>query len=132
MNIRQEVETAVAAFASEQNPVLPIAYEGVPFTKPTSTPWLEVVFLNSATMNATVDATRSRTYGTIQISCYVPDGNGMKVLDNLTRDVAALFPVFDKERYTTFSVEQPPNISSAMIDTQFRMAAVRVKYRQEA
>jgi hypothetical protein len=132
MNIRQEVETAIAAFAAEQSPAIPVALEGKAFTKPTGIPWLEIVFLNSVTTTATIDATRTRTYGTIQINVYVPDGKGMKALDNLTWDVAALFPVADKERYTTFSVEQPPNISSAMIDTQFRMAAVRVKYRQEA
>jgi hypothetical protein len=132
MNIRQEVEGTIAAFAASQSPAITVSYEGVAFNKPTGAPWLEVVFLNSVTTNANIDATRSRTYGTIQINVYVPDGKGMKQLDTLTNAVAALFPVADKARYTTFSVEQPPNVSSAMIDTQFRMAAVRVKYRQEA
>jgi hypothetical protein len=132
MNIRQEVESAITAFAQAQNPVIPVSYEGVPFSKPQSGPWLEVVFLTSATTNATVDATRTRTYGTVQISVYTPDGKGMKQLDSITAAIAELFPVADKARYSTFSVEQPAQISAAMIDTQFRMAAVRIRYRQEA
>jgi hypothetical protein len=132
MNIRQEVEGAIEAFANSQSPALPIAYEGKPFTKPTGIPWLEIVFLNSVVTSATVDASRTRTYGTIQINVFCPDGRGMKQLDSLTATVAALFPVTDRARYATFYVDQPPNISPAMIDTQFRMAAVRVKYRQEA
>jgi len=132
MNIRQEVESAITAFAQAQNPAIPVSYEGVPFSKPQSGSWLEVVFLTSATSTATVDATRTRTYGTVQVNCYVPDGRGMKQLDSLTESVADLFPVADKALYNTFSVEQPAQISAAMIDTQFRMAAVRIRYRQEA
>lgn len=131
MNIRQEVEAAVAAYAAAQNPVIPIAYEGVAFTKPTNAPYLEIVFLSNNILNATVDATRQRVYGSFQINCYVPDGKGMKRLDTLTNDIAALFPVFDKARYTTFSVEQPANVSPPMTDAAFRVAAVRVQYRQE-
>lgn len=131
MNIRQEVETAVAAYASAQSPAIPIAYEGVPFTKPVGAPYLEIVFLSNNILNATVDATRQRVHGSFQINCYVPDGKGMKRLDTLTNDIAALFPVFDKARYTTFSVEQPANVSPPMTDAAFRVAAVRVQYRQE-
>lgn len=130
MNIRQEIESAVAAFANAQSPPIPIAYEGVAFTKP-SGPYLEILFLDSSAMNATVDASRIRKYGIVQISCYVLDGRGMKELDALTDNIIALFPVNDKGLYTTFSVEQPPNASPPMGDTKFRMAAVRVKYRQE-
>jgi hypothetical protein len=132
MNIRQEIEGAIAAFAAAQSPAITVSYEGVAFNKPVGAPWLEVVFLNSVTTNATVDAARTRTYGTVQIAVYVPDNKGMKQLDTLTNAIAALFPVTDRARYSTFFVDQPPNISPAMIDTQFRMAAVRVKYRQEA
>lgn len=131
MNIRQEVESAVAAFAASQNPVLAVSYEGVPFVKPSGAPFLEVVFLANNVMNATVDAQRQRVVGTFQINAYVPDGKGMKALDTLTNNIVALFPVYDKARYTTFSVEQPANVSPPMQDAAFRVAAVRVKYRQE-
>jgi hypothetical protein len=131
MNIRQEVESAVAAFANSQTPQIPIAFEGVPFTKPTNGPYLEVFFLANSPMNATVDVSRIRVYGTFQINCYVLDGKGMKALDDLSDSIVALFPVNNKGLYTTFSVEQPPNVSPPLSDTKFRMAAVRVKYRQE-
>lgn len=131
MNIRQEVETTIAAFAAAQTPPITVSYEGVPFTKPNGTPYLEVVFLNNNTMNATVDATRVRVYGNFQVNVYAPDGRGMRQLDDLSSAVAALFPVANKARYSTFSVEQPPDASAAMIDSAFRWCAVRVKYRQE-
>lgn len=131
MNIRQEVETAIANFARQQTPAIAVAFEGVPFTKPTGQPYLEVVFLNNTVTNATVDATRARVYGTIQVNVNIPDGHGIGALDSLTSAVAQLFPVYDKTRFNTFSVEQPPNISQSMIDLQYRWASVRVKYRQE-
>lgn len=131
MNIRQEVETVIANFAKQQYPQIGVAYEGVPFVKTVGQPYLEIIFLSSTSMNATVDAQHTRIYGTFQINVYVPDGFGMAQLDSLSSAVAALFPVYDKSRYTTFSVEQTPNISASMIDVQYRWAAVRVKYRQE-
>ena len=131
MNIRQEVELAITAFANSQSPPIPVAYEGVTFVKPTTGPYLEVVFLDSSAMNATVDASRIRKFGTFQINCYVEDGHGMKSLDALTDNIIALFPVNNKGLYTTFSVEQPANASPTMSDAKFRMSAVRVDYRQK-
>jgi hypothetical protein len=131
MNIRQEVESAIAAFASEQNPPLPVAYEGVPFNKPVNSPFLEVVFLANNITNATVDALRQRVYGSFQVNVYAPNGKGMKQLDGLTSEIAALFPVYDKAKYSTFSVEQPANVSPPMTDAAYRVAVVRVQYRQE-
>jgi len=131
MNIRQEVESAVAAFASAQTPAIPVAYEGVAFNKPTGSPYLQVVFLNNSITNATVDAERQRVYGSFQIMVYVPDGKGMKQLDMLTNEISALFPVYNKSLYSTFSVEQPANVSPPMTDAAFRVAVVRVQYRQE-
>lgn len=129
MNIRQEVEKAVATFAASQN--IPVAYEGVAFTKPTNSSWLEVTFLDPSVMNPTVDGERIRKRGVVQIDVYVVDNKGSKSLDELTEAITRLFPFHDKARYTTFSVEQTPNVSSPMIDGIFRWAAVRVKYRQE-
>jgi hypothetical protein len=131
MNIRQEVESAIAAFAAAQSPAISVAYEGVAFNKPVGSPYLQVVFLNNAIKNATVDAMRQRVYGSFQVMVCVPDGKGMKQLDTLTSAVAALFPVYDKAKYSTFSVEQPANISPPMTDAAFRVAVVRVQYRQE-
>lgn len=131
MNIRQEVESAIAAFASAQSPAIPVAYEGVAFTKPVNAPYLEVVFLSNNVMNATVDAQRQRVVGSFQINVYMVNGKGMKQLDTLTSAIAEMFPVADKARYSTFSVEQPANVSPPMTDAAFRVAAVRIQYRQE-
>jgi hypothetical protein len=129
MNIRQEVESAIAAYARANN--MTCSFEGVPFNKPVNAPWLEVMFLMSSTMNPTVDGSRVRKTGVFQINTYVPVGKGMKALDSLSDDIVALFPFDRKELYQTFSVEQTPNASQAMIDAGFIWCAVRVKYRQE-
>jgi hypothetical protein len=131
MNIRQEVESAIATFASLQTPKIVVAYEGVPFSKPNNSSWLEVVFLDAAVTNPTVDGLGIRKQGVFQINCNVIDGKGMKSLDELTESIVSLFPFHDKARYTTFSVEQTPHVSPPMLDGVFRWAAVRVKYRQE-
>lgn len=129
MNIRQEVESVIAAYASSNN--IPVAYEGVAFDKPLTGNWLEVVFLASNTMNPTVDGSRIRKTGVFQVTCYVPSGRGLRALDMLAEDIVNLFPFDQKELYQTFSVEQTPNTSQAMIDTKYLCCAVRVKYRQE-
>ena len=129
MNIRQEVESVIAAYASSKN--IPVAYEGVPFNKPTSGNWLEVVFLASNTTNPTIDATRIRKTGVIQINCYVPNGKGMKAIDALSDEIISLFPFDQRDLFQTFYVEQTPDASQAMIDAAFLWCAVRVKYRQE-
>ena len=131
MNIRQEVEKALLAYATAKSPKIPVAFEAVPFNKPKDGNWLELMFIDPVVINPTVDALRTRKYGIIQINCYVPDGKGMKNLDDLTEEIVALFPVHDKNKFTTFSVEQTPKVSSSFPDDKFRVAVVRVKYRQE-
>lgn len=131
MNIRQEVEKTLFAFAATKSPKIPLAVEAKPFTKPTSGPWLEWMLLDPLVINPTVDALRTRKYGIIQINVRVDEGKGMMELDNLTEEIAALFPVHDKNKFTTFSVEQTPKVSSSFPDDKFRVAVVRVKYRQE-
>lgn len=131
MNIRQEVEKTLLAYASAKIPKIPVAFEAVPFTKPSTGNWLELMFLEPVVINPTVDVLRTRKYGIIQINCCVPDGQGMKALDQLTEEIVALFPVHDKTKFHTFTVEQTPKISSSFPDDKFRVAVVRVKYRQE-
>lgn len=131
MNIRQEVEKTLFAFAATKSPKIPIAVEAKAFDKPKNGPWLEILFLDPLVINPTVDALRTRKYGIIQINTYVDDGKGMAELDKLTEEIVALFPAHDKNKFTTFSVEQTPKVSSSFPDDKFRVAVVRVKYRQE-
>ncbi len=129
MNIRQEVETAITTWAKANN--VAVAYEGKAFNKPKQGNWLEIVFLDPQVMNPTVDATRTRKRGIFQISCYIPDNQGIGPLEELTTAIVNLFPYYDQQRYQTFTVEQTPNVSSSFPEDAFRCAAVRVKYRQE-
>lgn len=131
MNIRQEVEKTLLAFASSQSPPISVAIEGKAFTKPKQGNYLEVVFEAPAVMNPTVDVTRVRKYGVIQILCFIETNRGVGPLEILTDSVAQLFPVYEKQRYQNFTVEQTPFVSQAFPEDRFLCAVVRVKYRQE-
>lgn len=131
MNIEQEVETELLAFASSQTPSIPVAFELAAFTKPSTGNYLELVFETPEVMNPTVDVLRVRKYGVIQILCFTESNRGAGPLQALTESVAALFPVYDKQRYSTFTVEQTPTISRPFPEGKFACSVVRVKYRQE-
>lgn len=129
MNIRQEVEKAVAGFAASKS--IPVAYEGVAFDKPSDKPFLTITFVGHHNHNASVDGLHTRKRGIFQVEAYVPTGKGMKSLDTLTEEIVALFPAHRKDIFQEFSVERRPEVSSAFQDGTFMCAVVRVEYRQE-
>ena len=132
MSIRSEIESRLLSWAASQSPAIPVSLEGVAFTKPTVGNYLEVFFLGSATTNPTIDGTRVRNIGTVQVNCCVPDGTGSKNVEALAQSIVNLFPVVPKSIMTTVSVEQTPQTSQALINNTFRFIPVRIKYRQES
>lgn len=130
MTIRTELEAPLRLYATTNN--IPVAWEGVPFTKPTGTPYLQIFFLDKSISNPTVEFSRKRTRGFVQINVCVPDGNGSKQVENLAEDIAALYPAADKQAFATVSIEQHPQIGRAMIDANFRIIPISVEYRQES
>lgn len=130
MSIRQEVEKTLKAFADSKG--ITMAYEGRAFDKPkVPANYIEYILEEPVVINPTVDVLRVRKYGVIQVICFTPDNKGMGPLDILTEEVASLFPVHLKQRFTNFTVEQTPTVSSSFTEGIFRCAVVRVKYRQE-
>jgi hypothetical protein len=131
MSIRSELELKLAAWASSQVPPIPVAYEGVAFTKPTTGPWLQPTMLTSSTVNPTVEATRRRERGVFQINCYVRDGLGSAAVENLSNNIVNLYPVVPKTG--TVSIEQTPQTAAAIVTQDgWRYIPVRVSYRQES
>lgn len=131
MTIRSEIESRLLAWAAAQNPPIPVALENVSFTKPgAGKSYLQVFFLNSATVNTDVSATGERETGIVQINCCVPQGTGAGAGDNLAESIKSLFPVLPKTG--TVSIERPAQTSAAIMrDDGYRVIPVSISYRVE-
>jgi len=126
--IRNEVETKVKAWADSQNPVIPIAFENVPFTKPDGT-FIELYIIPATTVNTTVGAKRATMLGTIQLNIHAKEGVGTKTSEDIAQSLINLFPVVPKTG--TVSIEQTGSIMNPLYDAQWRITPVRFRYRQE-
>lgn len=102
---RQELEARLATFAAAQVPSIPVSYESVPFTRPTSGMWLECFFVSGPTVIATLDATTNRERGIWAVNCWIQSGTGVGKLDTLAAQVVAIFKVIPK--VGSVSIEQP-------------------------
>lgn len=114
LSVRQELESRLAAFAAAQSPPLAVAWEGISFTRPTGSPWLECFLISSNTISATVDATRNRERGSLSINVWYPSGVGVGKADSLAASLVKTFPVIPKQG--SVSIEQPGNTSKVMYD----------------
>lgn len=124
--LRKEIEDKVAAWATTKN--IPIAYENITFTKPTTT-WIELYIIPATTVNPTVNAKRATLYGMIQFNIYTKSGEGSKKSEDLAQELIDLFPVVPKTG--TVSIEQTGSIMNPLYDSQWRVLPVRIRYRQE-
>lgn len=130
MSARSEIETRINSWAKMQKPPIPIAFEGVSFTKPTSGPYLEIFMLGSTNINRNVAAEGVRTYGMFQINCYAPANKGMGEVEALRDSMVALFPVLPKTG--TVSIEAPLSWSGSDVIDGFVLVPVRANYRIES
>lgn len=127
--VRQELETRLLAFANAQIPPLKVAFEDVPFTKPT-TPFLEAIIVPAITINVTVNGNRIRELGVMQVNVWYPEGQGAGKGEALANKIIAYFPVVPKTG--TVSIEQTPYKSRAIMDVSgWRIIPVTLNYRQE-
>lgn len=113
--IRQELESRLATFASAySSPALLVAWENVPFTKPTNKPFLECFIIPAGIVSATLDASRTRERGTFQVNVWFPSGKGSSKVEGIARDIVAAFPVVPK--IDNVSIEEPGNVSRLITD----------------
>jgi len=130
MTARSEIETRITNWAKAQTPPVPVAFEGVSFTKPTSGPYLEVFMLGSDSKLRNVAADGVREYGMFQVNCYTPAGKGMGGVEAMAESIVALFPVLPKTG--AVSIEQPLSWSSGSVIDGFTFVPVRGNYRIES
>lgn len=128
--VRQELEARLATFAASQVPSLPVAWEGVPFVKPT-TAWLECYLASAGTLSVTVDASRNRERGTLSVNVWVPSGWGVGKADALSQAVVRAFKVVPKQG--SVSIEAPGNTGKIMMDVAGWIAIpISFPYRYES
>lgn len=128
--IRQELEQRIAAVASSLIPPIPVVYEDVPFTKPTTSPFVECFLTPSVTKDVTVDGTRQRELGTLQINIWVPSGKGAATGERLAQAFISAFPIVPKTG--SVSIEQTPYMSRAITDVSgWRIIPITTSYRRE-
>jgi hypothetical protein len=111
---RQELESRLQVFAESLAPHLTVAYENVPFTKPTSEPYLECFLISAGTTAITVDASRNRERGTFQVNVWSPSGRGTAEVESIGKGVVDTFKVIPK--LGTVSIEQPGNTGRLIIE----------------
>lgn len=128
--IRSELESRLKTWADAQTPKIPIAFENVAFTKPTTGVFMEAFLLPNITLNPEVSANRKRLIGIFQINCWAKSGNGMKTVEQLAQNVIDLFPVMPKSNVV--SIEETPNAEKHLLDsTGWVVVPVTIKYRAE-
>lgn len=129
--IRAALESRLKLWADAQNPVVKIAFQNVGFEKP-ATPFVECILIPNVAMNRDVAASGERHLGFFQINCWAPNGKGMGQAEALAQSVKALFPVVPKAG--SISVESPPKIDKALLDTSgaWVIVPVLIQYRFEA
>lgn len=129
MSARSEIETILANFIKAQTQVVLVAWEGVPFNKPTSGIWVEPFMVSNTPVCANIGAVRYRTIGTYQINVFFKDGEGSAKVESFANQIAALYPVFPKSG--TVSFDKPTNAQTPYTDTDWRVIPIRISYRTE-
>lgn len=126
--IRAELDARLKAWAQAQN--LPVAWEGVSFTKP-SGPFVEVFLMPTVSVNSDVAGKRTTYLGTYQVNCWGLDGKGMGQLEGITDSLIAAFPMLPKAG--AVSIEATPSAGRPIEDMDgWTVIPVRIKYRYES
>jgi hypothetical protein len=130
--IRAELETRLKTWADAQSPKIPIAFQNVPFTKPTTSGsvFLECFLIPNVTMNIELSGQRSTLYGIFQVNCWVQQGKGMKAAETLAQSVINIFPMLPKTG--DVSIEGTPTAEPSLLDDSgWVVVPVTIKYRYE-
>ncbi len=127
--IRYDLQTKLKAFADSRS--LPVAWEGVEFSKPASGVWLQPFLLPAATLNYTLNCYRSTFVGTFQVNVWSRQGKGFKEAETVADELVASFPVMPKVGYV--SIERTPSIDSKIYDNGgWVITPVTMRYRYES
>ena len=129
MSVRNELTVRLANLAATLN--IPVAYENVSFVPPpNSAPFLETVLMPSTTVDVTVDGTRQRETGFLQVNVWSKQGVGTKQSDDICNAIKSAFPLIPK--IGDVSIEATPSIRQAIDDKSgYRIVPVIINYRLE-
>ena len=129
MTVRSELTPRVEAMAALLG--VPMAYENVAFTKPANFgTFIEMFIVPAITLNATVDGTRQREHGLMQINIHTRQGVGTAQADSVLAAIKAAFPAVPKTG--NVSIESVPSAKSALVSPDgYRVVPVVIPYRLE-
>jgi hypothetical protein len=129
--IRATLETQLKQWADAQTPKIPIAFQGVAFTKPTDgSPYLEPHLIPNATSNYELSGQRKTYIGLFQVNCWAQAGKTMKQVEALAQSVIDLFPILPK--VGPVSIEFTPTAENVIPDDSgWLVVPVTIKYRME-
>lgn len=129
---RKAIESRLATWAAARVPALPVAWENVPFTQPTSA-YLRA-FLLPATTTGIDLAGAGRTYrGVYQVSVVAPLNAGPGAAEGIADELAALFPLNTRLSVTglTLQVVTPVTAAQGAQDATNFTVPVSFQYRAD-
>lgn len=88
--IRQALETKLATWAGTQNPVIPVAWENVPFSPP-ATRYVRSNLIPAPTLSQTLEKTHVRYSGIYQVTLVMPNNSGPSAADTLVDSLRGAF-----------------------------------------
>lgn len=124
--------TKLATWAAAHSPVITIAREGQPFTKPADgSAFIEAIIVPANTSTPTTDASRKRYFGELAINVWTKEGIGTGSAEGIVAEIEALFPVVPKT-LLPISIEQTPSAKKAFLDgSGWRVTPICIMYRAE-
>lgn len=129
--IRAALETRLKAWADAQVVKIPIAFEGVSFTKPSSGPYLQPLLIPNVTVNQDLSGARKTLLGLFEVACWWPSGKGMGGVEKLAQSVVELFPLLPKSGVV--SIESTPYAERPVLDESgWIVVPVIILYRYES
>lgn len=128
------IEGQLAAWATAHAPVLPVAWENVPFVPTTGITYLRGTLLPAATASPDLAGQLTTWLGVYQIDVRAPINAGPGAAEGIGAEIAALFPL--NQRLTgaglTLQIMTPASAAHAVQDADRYVVPVSFKYRADS
>jgi hypothetical protein len=130
--IRSLYEQHLAAWAAARS--LPVAWQNVPFTPPTSGLYLRAFLLPATTDSLDLEGAHRLYTGVFQVSIVAPSGQGSGAAEQLAADLATEFPLnlrLSSGGFTVLTIS-PCSQGPAIQDSSSYVIPVSFRYRADA
>ena len=129
--VRAALETALNTWATDN--ILPIAWQNRPYTPTVGTKYARAYLLPAETQNPSLGDTHKRLIGILQVSLYLPQGNGAGDAETLADSLCTAFA--RGQSYiasgVTVRVLDSPSVHPALDDTGWFVVPVDVRYQAD-